>query len=107
LILYSSTAKAACFLSSESRGVMKLSKEAIFASSLAEHETHWLEIRCCGGLVQYPIRLLLQRRVKGTVAEVVRRLKCKKCGNPPHEISMADRPDQCTMVTGWTVLLKP
>lgn len=42
-----------------------------------------LELRCCKGVTFYPVRLLAQRSGDLTFAQVLARLRCKKCGLKP------------------------
>ena len=39
-----------------------------------------VELRCCGGSVNYPVRLLVERMGDMTFEALVKRLRCKRCG---------------------------
>jgi hypothetical protein len=40
-----------------------------------------IELHCCGGSVGYPVRLLIQRKGDLTFENVLKRLRCKRCGS--------------------------
>ena len=39
-----------------------------------------VELHCCGGSVDYPVQLLIKRRGDMAFKDLVRRLRCKRCG---------------------------
>lgn len=85
---------------------MELEPTVILNSPIADHEQHWLELRCCKGVTYYPIRLIVQdHKGRGTVGDVVKRLRCKRCGGRPAEVGITDNAQQTELVSGWTVQL--
>jgi hypothetical protein len=48
--------------------------------------SHWphcvIELHCCGGSVGYPVQLLIKRKGDMTFKDLVKRLRCKRCGRP-------------------------
>jgi hypothetical protein len=41
-----------------------------------------LELRCCQGITIYPVSLLAKQRGDPTFAEILPRLRCKRCRRP-------------------------
>ena len=42
-----------------------------------------LEVRCCKGVVIYPVRLIAEQHGDRTFAAVLARLRCSRCGSRP------------------------
>ena len=42
-----------------------------------------LEVRCCKGIVLYPVRLLAEKHGNRTFKNVLRGLRCRRCGRKP------------------------
>ncbi len=40
----------------------------------------FVELQCCGGSVGYPVRLLIKRKGDMTFENLVKRLRCRRCG---------------------------
>ena len=54
---------------------------------LAHHLSDWpdcnLELHCCQGTTILPLRLLATKRGDRSFAEILPRLRCKRCNRPP------------------------
>jgi hypothetical protein len=51
------------------------------------HLSDWpdcqFELHCCRGMTLYPVRLMIEQRGDVSFAELLPRLRCKKCRRPP------------------------
>ena len=45
-----------------------------------------LELHCCAGTTIYPVRLLAARHGDRTFADLLTRLRCKRCRRPPEQV---------------------
>lgn len=85
--------------------------ESSLRAHLIEAEACWFEIRCagCGGSTTMPVRLLIRRYGPDIeVGAYVSRLKCKRCGIPPADVRLKERPNDVASqgsTPGWSVQL--
>jgi hypothetical protein len=78
------------------------------AARLSDLITCWIEIRCCKGMVDYPVRLMLRRHADRTLAEAVDQLRCRQCRGRPHAAWLKQVPQRepCKGAPpGWSVKL--
>jgi hypothetical protein len=63
------------------------------AARLETFRTHWIEVTCCRGTQQMPVRLVLAadpRRGDRTLADFLIRLRCQACGARPASAVLVD-----------------
>jgi hypothetical protein len=89
-------------------------REAFLAAAIGTLPGYWLAIRCepCRLPAKLPL-LLLSRRIdpRTTVATVLPRLVCKRCGARPERVDAVDDPAAGAFGRGvdeeWRLQLKP
>jgi hypothetical protein len=63
------------------------------ASRLETFRANWIEVQCCRGIQQLPVRLVLAadpRRGGRTLADFLIRLRCQACGARPASAVLVD-----------------
>jgi hypothetical protein len=70
-----------------------------------------IELQCCGGSVGYPVRLLIKRRGDMTFENLVKRLRCNRCGKskpaPVYLVAGHHRTARFGPDADWAVELVP
>jgi hypothetical protein len=67
-------------------------------------------LHCRGGSVAYPVRLLMQRQGDMTFENLLRRLRCKRCGGAPAPVYLVaghHRTARSGPTADWAVELTP
>jgi hypothetical protein len=69
-----------------------LDRALALAASVGALTDHLLEVRCrCGGTTLYPLRLLADQGQRArTLADVVLRLRCKRCEQAPARVDLIE-----------------
>ena len=69
-------------------------RRAALAAPLAALDDWWLHVSCsgCGWSTSCPLRLMVERHGRGSLAEAVNRLSCKRCRKPPASVKLTDDP---------------
>lgn len=70
--------------------------------------TCWIEIRCCKGRVDYPVKLMLRRHPDMRLGEAVQKLRCSRCRGKPREVwlNQVHNREPCKGAPpGWSVRL--
>jgi hypothetical protein len=80
---------------------------------LAQRLSDWpacnLELNCCGGKTVYPLRLLAQQQGNRTFAEILSRLRCRRCRQPPAPVYLCagHREHNFGAPPNWAIELVP
>ena len=53
----------------------------------------WLEVRCCKGETSIPFKMLAEGRETVPLGDVVGKLRCRVCRQPPTSLAIAERAD--------------
>jgi hypothetical protein len=70
--------------------------------------TCWVEIQCCKGRVDYPVKLMLRRHPDMRLGEAVQKLRCSRCRRRPTEVwlNQVHNGERCMgSPPGWSVRL--
>ena len=70
--------------------------------------TCWIEIQCCKGTVDYPVKLMLRRHPDRPLGDAVGKLRCSKCRGGPQEVWLKQVPNRKPCMgspPGWSVRL--
>jgi len=59
-----------------------------------------LAVQCCGHTAIMPLRLAAAGGISGTLADMVLRLTCQRCGGAPAAVTLLDRMDGLTAPYG-------
>jgi hypothetical protein len=65
----------------------------VLNTSLADLAGTWLELRCCGGVVYFPLRLLARAaHPQSRLRDVLPQLRCKRCHDRPATVALIEDP---------------
>jgi len=79
-----------------------------FATRLSDLVTYWIEIQCCKGTVDYPVKLMLKWHADRTLCEAVEKLRCSRCRGSPTQVylNQVHNREPCKGAPpGWSVRL--
>jgi hypothetical protein len=91
-------------------------RAAALASPLRSLVTCWIDVRCdpaqCTGIVVLPIKMLVrQHGGRVTLASVVARLRCSRCGERPVSVTLVSAPNHGAAfgapAGSWSLVLVP
>jgi hypothetical protein len=83
------------------------------AFRLQHHLSDWpgclLELNCCRGMTVMPVRLLMQQWGDVSFAELLPRLRCRKCKRPPAPVYLCagHREHNSGAPPDWAIELVP
>jgi hypothetical protein len=78
------------------------------ATRLSDLITCWIEIQCCKGQVDYPVKLMLRQHADRTLGAAVEKLRCSRCRGRPSVVWLKQVPhrEPCKgPPPGWSVRL--
>lgn len=89
-----------------------VSSSAALEMRLEQLAACWLELRCCRGVILYPVTLLLEQRSRNArrpLREVVGRLRCKQCQGRPASVYLNETTSREHRhgPAGWSIELVP
>ena len=64
------------------------------AARLSDLITCRIEIQCCEGTVDYPVKLMLRHHSDRTLADAVNRLRCSRCRGKPQAVWLNQVPNR-------------
>lgn len=70
--------------------------------------TCWIEIQCCKGKIDYPVKLMLRRHPDMRLGEAIGKLRCRQCRGKPREVwlNQVHNREPCHGAPpGWSVRL--
>lgn len=88
-----------------------LDRAVALACSAATFRDRWIAVTCCEGRCQIPMKMLgaEDARSRRTLADVVIRLRCTRCGQRPKAVHLVEDPAKGEGPQGpgpgWQVLL--